>query len=47
MLVFTIAITTPTGITFGVFPALAAGRVQHALKQRGRTYGRRQRRLAA
>ena len=39
MLIFTIAVTTLTGIVFGIFPALAAGRVdiQHALKQGGRT----------
>jgi putative ABC transport system permease protein len=39
MLVFTIAVTTATGIAFGVFPALAAGRVdiQNSLRQGGRT----------
>ncbi len=39
MLVFTIVVTTATGIAFGLFPAFAAGRVdiQHALRQGGRT----------
>ncbi len=39
MLGFTMLVTTLTGVAFGVFPALAAGRVdlQHSLRQGGRT----------
>ncbi|MDZ4798091.1 MAG: ADOP family duplicated permease [Bryobacteraceae bacterium] len=39
MLGFTMLVTTLTGVLFGVFPAIAAGRVdlQHSLRQGGRT----------